>query len=103
LVGLGMVINVLGFIFARLLMALPVSEEISKLRLPLRGIVGWFSRIDLTGRWYLRAAAFLVLLAVAAVFVFPRIPVAPIFGGGKAIEIRFDRPVQRQAFETEVT
>jgi len=102
LILLGMVINVLGFIFARLLMALPISAEISKLRFPLRGIVHWFSRLDLTGQWYFRATAVLVPLALIAVFLYPRIPVAPIFAGGKAIELRFDRPVQRLAFEEQV-
>jgi len=93
LIAMGMVINVIGFAFARLIMSLPVAEELSRLRLASAGWAKTLAKVNLTGRRYRRVAPILAVLSVIAVVVYPKIPLAPIFAGGKALEVSFDSPV----------
>ncbi len=102
LIAMGMMINVLGFIFARLLMSLQIAEQLARLRVAPIGLAKIFSRIDLTGTLYRRVAPILVVIALVAIVAFPRIPVAPIFAGGKALEVEFDQPVSVDILQTEL-
>ncbi len=99
LLAMGMGLNVLGFFFARLLMSLPVAEELSRMKFAVNGLADWVSRLDLTRFPYLPLGLFLALLASVAVFIYPTIPLSPVFGGGKALELTFAEAVPVAAVE----
>jgi SecD/SecF fusion protein len=89
----GMGINLLGFIFARLLMSLNISEELSIIKIDINNLADAFSKIDFTRFKYRRLGIAVIIIAALAVFVYPQIPVSTTFGGGKALEVEFSRPV----------
>jgi len=89
---LGLAVNILGFIFARILMSLPLAEDLSRTRLSRFSLASLFSRIDFNRFRYLPLGTALMIAAAVAIF-YPGIPLSPAFAGGKAIEVEFPRVV----------
>ena len=102
LMGMGMVINLLGFIFARLLMSLPIGGEMSRVRVnvPVRSLSYYFSKVNFNRFNYTPLSILLVSVAAFGFFVFPKITYAPIFAGGTALELRFPEPVNAANAQT---
>jgi len=98
---LGMGVNVLGFLFARVLMSLDIAEELSRLRIPLKrllrvkveGLADLFAKVDFLKFPYLPIGVLIAVLSIGAVFWFPRLSLAPVFSGGQALEVEFDQEV----------
>ena len=102
LMVMGMGVNVLGFVFARLLMSLPVTEELARIRINRTGLAEWLARIDLGRLPYARVAPVLVVLAVVALVAYPRLTLSPTFAGGKAMEVAFSTPVPAADVQDEL-
>jgi preprotein translocase SecF subunit len=95
-------VNVLGYLFARVLMSLPIAEELSRIKITVNSLADRFSRFNLMRFRYQPIGAGLVLLSLLAIFVYPGIPLAPVFSGGKALEVEFNQPVPENAVQQKL-